>query len=931
MSRLLRNGVFLYLIIIFALIFTDLYSHLNKPLKTSISTGGITALANAWTPKQAQTILSNWNKAPAPLQVEGYQNDISGITKVVSDELSNTTSATNDTAIRLLGWNFVVIVVYSLLLASVFLQTVLYYGASSRAKVERAGKWSIWGVLVMGILNNILLLSAVKSGHPVLPWLTALSYWIYGKLIIVTVALCIIPRIRLILGLIPQLFSLLWEFRIVFAGLLFTWLILWVMDQGQDLLLTITSQPLGPIVSLSVISIFAVTNWYFPKYYDKTPQSVREVFSDSWQYTFNGDKPYEERIFTGRLLGAAGLILPGICVLHAMHIFRISYLIDFLQPSTIMVILLILYYLILQKKWFTNIKWLLIAALFLIALLSYSGLRSSENTQPGFLLFFALDFFLLSFVFILFTINRSSFPGLNRWLSTLILSAVIIVSLVFLYLNCFPLALSFSANARFFTLSVVFSGVLFYILFFSFLLVLGRKYNIQFITLLVIGLFVAALFTTNDYHLVRLVPEKSSNIAQTPPYDHLEDYASKWFDTRETEITAYYNRFHKPYPVFIINAYGGGIRAAAWTSKVISSIETTLLQHTRNDTDSTFRHDFQHYVFAYSGISGGTIGSSVLCAHRFAKLKNNNLLQEDTVLQCLYKRDFLTPVLVLMMGRDALLSSFGYNFMGDRGSYQERIWEKHISEAAHLMKADFVYDSTLDYYWYRDNKRYEVPLLFANSYTIDSGLKTISAPVYLNENNFPSAFLINNYLGEKRQYSQQMRLSTSSFLSARFPYISPEAKIDNTHHLLDGGLKDYSGAETVREIKLVLDSIVAHRDSLKTRVRFFILSLPNTIEQDDEQPVSKNIFELTAPLTGLVNNPAGNTLKSEGVNINAAKREGYDYSRIPPIAPKGQKGIRPVFPLGWQISDAALDFMDNCLLNGANREAVHAVADSIYK
>ena len=49
-----------------------------------------------------------------------------------------------------------------------------------------------------------------------------------------------------------------------------------------------------------------------------------------------------------------------------------------------------------------------------------------------------------------------------------------------------------------------------------------------------------------------------------------------------------------------------------------------------------------------------------------------------------------------------------------------------------------------------------------------------------------------------------IKLSTGSFLSARFPFISPTGKLDQTHHFMDGGLKENSGAETAREILSVL-------------------------------------------------------------------------------------------------------------------------------
>ena len=49
----------------------------------------------------------------------------------------------------------------------------------------------------------------------------------------------------------------------------------------------------------------------------------------------------------------------------------------------------------------------------------------------------------------------------------------------------------------------------------------------------------------------------------------------------------------------------------------------TLVYNTWLRSNSPYlstRFDFQHYVFSYSGASGGTMGAAVLCAQRYAQL-----------------------------------------------------------------------------------------------------------------------------------------------------------------------------------------------------------------------------------------------------------------------------------------------------------------------
>ncbi len=69
------------------------------------------------------------------------------------------------------------------------------------------------------------------------------------------------------------------------------------------------------------------------------------------------------------------------------------------------------------------------------------------------------------------------------------------------------------------------------------------------------------------------------------------------------------------YPVFFVNAYGGGIKAAAWTTMVIGRLDQLLRENVLKDS---LAHDFQHYAFSYSGVSGGAVGLSLLSAGRIS-------------------------------------------------------------------------------------------------------------------------------------------------------------------------------------------------------------------------------------------------------------------------------------------------------------------------
>jgi hypothetical protein len=70
---------------------------------------------------------------------------------------------------------------------------------------------------------------------------------------------------------------------------------------------------------------------------------------------------------------------------------------------------------------------------------------------------------------------------------------------------------------------------------------------------------------------------------------------------------------------------------------------------------------------------------------------------------------------------------------------------------------------------------------------------------------------------------------------------------------------------------------------------------------------------LTAPLTALMNNWVGNTRKADTVNAkNIDAYYHYHYYQLRPVG-VCVDNFKPVLPLGWQISDYALDQMESSL------------------
>lgn len=711
------------------------------------------------------------------------------------------------------------------------------------------------------------------------------------------------------------------RFRIVVIGLLFILFLLWAVDQGRDLLLVINDAYAGSVILIIAVSILAILNWYMPKVYDNSrhkPNEPKKVFEKGFNFGDDADSSIlaETKLKLSRIFGVVTFLIPAACILHAMIIFHIDYWLLKYDPFAILVVCVWGYVLASEGDGFKKLfyqkgkirpAFWIIMAIIAVAII-YGAIVSGSGFNPFSLASMALHLFMLSFVFFIITTLRDELAKIFRLgklsVQYFVFVPAVIAFLLFLYCNFQPIKVAFGNNLRYLTLPIIFSAVIFYTLFFSWLLVLGKKLKVQIITLIYLVGFSFAVFKVSNFHLARLKPDKSKR-----EYPTLKQYAVDWLKSRRADIQQYRSIYHQSdYPVYLVNAYGGGIRASAWTAMAISQLDQKLKVFDAA-MDVKLNSDFQHYIFAYSGASGGTLGESVLCASRYSYLNGQTQTRLETNCLPFFGKDFLTPVIVGLLGSDVWGAFTGADSWDDRAALQERTWEEHAATSG------FRFDQCLANYW-QDGKN-EVPLLFSNTFDVDSGRKAIAAPLTLLPSEFPGAVIVDKLIAD----TDQMRLSTAAMLSARFPFVSPTGKIGD-QHFADGGNIENSGAETSLEVeqvfKKVLDSL-SKTDSIFFRVRIHFLSLPNSIPGVTSTG-EKNLFELTAPLTGVVNLIDGNAGKADGINKLLSQSSGdFSYHKIQPARQlRSIHGVWPVYPLGWQISTEALRSMRYSLASDTN-------------
>lgn len=869
-------------------------------LETSWSPNGILSLELSFSQEKQDSILKTWEVTNRNFIFFG-------------NECKELTLSLN--AIRVAGdqnkWDYLFILIYT---TSLFVLFIRLYPSKGSASQLSLGLTLIFISGLFDCTENYFISQALlHSNSPAWHiWLASSIKWVSVSLICVYLLIQMIRQKWLVWFLQKVSFylsltgKLTWEFRIVFIGLLILFLSLWGMDQGRDLLLIINNYHLGPIFFLGTISILALLNWYLPKLYSiRELQHIRFVNFVSGRWTVDPATRVKDQLDGARLLGSLTFLIPAISILNAMRIFGIPYYLDFINPFFLLVFVLAFYQIALFHGWISHwfapagvvnkIRFFALATFTFVFILMLPFFP--DSVKPVFLGFLSLNLFLLSFVFIVFSSIRTCDWGISSWkinMTPFVILPGILLLLIFLLANIFPRLFFFNEEWRLLTLPVIICAIAFYTILFTYILIAGRIKNIRYITLLLIAGLVISRIKENPYHKLRTIPSQNGFASA----DSLPQYIRSWLNKRKAEIDSFHIRTNDSFPVFIVNAYGGGIRAAAWTTLVISDLD-------RRFADAGIR-PFQHFVLAYSGASGGTIGLSQLCAAGYC-------LQSDPLpgtWEELYKNDYLTPLIIGLMGRDVWNSSVGIHLCPDRSVLQDNVWEKQLS------RIGIAYDSPFVKYWDSTalHGKYEVPLLFSNSYDVDSGLKAIVAPVRLSHLQFPGTIFVEDLLLQDRNTS--LKLSTGAFLSARFPVISPSGKIDEFHHFMDGGLKENSGAETSREIMEVFAKTLrqlGRSDSVFRKVKVILLSIPNTIAGTDSLQTTANLFELTAPLTALMNNWVGNTRKADTINAkNIDNYFHYQYDQLRPSA-LCISNFKPVLPLGWQISDYALTQMRSSL------------------
>jgi heme exporter protein D len=266
----------------------------------------------------------------------------------------------------------------------------------------------------------------------------------------------------------------------------------------------------------------------------------------------------------------------------------------------------------------------------------------------------------------------------------------------------------------------------------------------------------------HPFHRVRLCDDEGcpapKSAAEYPhrPDDrpNVETAAKAWYAQAKTAFAlAHHGRVDESdrVPMVIVATAGGGIRAAYWTATVLEKIKADLGPN-----------GFPPYLFAISGVSGGSLGATAFDA-ALANSDEAACREKCKSSTEFLSEDFLAPTLASGIFKDAPASFLPDLGQDDRGAALEQGFE-HASQG--LLERPF-----LSLFPYGGQAASWRPILLLNATHEESGKRIITSHILIERNVFVDA------LDALHVLESDVRASTAAHNSARFSYISPAGNL----------------------------------------------------------------------------------------------------------------------------------------------------------
>jgi hypothetical protein len=450
-------------------------------------------------------------------------------------------------------------------------------------------------------------------------------------------------------------------------------------------------------------------------------------------------------------------------------------------------------------------------------------------------------------------------------------------------------------------------------------------YKVNLLLLLVFIFFIFGFFS--EPHKVKLYDTGRPRSAPFQARQNFDEYLKNWMDQHAAEL-----KRDSIVPMIFVHADGGASRSGYWVASVLSKLED--------------QSGFSHNLFCLSGASGGTVGNATffsllyLKEHSRHEKENGDLRKSSNATkmpvlpqaQQFLSTDFLSYTLARMLGPGAVLNLIA-PIIPDRARALERSLEQGAKDSTGVNR--FFNREFSSLLANKNDKNYRLPILSINVTRMQDGNPALISNIYI-DSSVSKARL--DILGQI-QPGKDMRLSTATILSARFPYLSPaglivqripdpvdtSATVTQHHYYVDGGYFDNSGAgviqEMIQKIERLKNDTAVHVNTkvqfdiqqLK-KLRYVIIHITNTRLRKNSLPrIHPFKNDLFAPIVTIAGTYGSQTA------VNNSRLEDYYYSLNKNDKPLRSTGLNEYFDINLYTKDPKESYPMNWVISNSIR------------
>lgn len=309
---------------------------------------------------------------------------------------------------------------------------------------------------------------------------------------------------------------------------------------------------------------------------------------------------------------------------------------------------------------------------------------------------------------------------------------------------------------------------------------------------------------------------------------------------------------------------------------------------------------FHKYIYCYSGVSGGALGTNFFNAELMRHLDSKDTTRYSYATERFFKNDFLAPVTGKLVFSEIINYFIPFHIASmDRAIAMEKVWEYAWKRIYSKDQENILGRS------FNETVKQGLPAVFINTTEVETGLQCVWSNVDIN------SLPLHQQRDLYKRTNKQIAYSTAINLSTRFPLISPGAaffykersgndSIPVRRHFVDGGYYENKGTETLLQ---VLQALHLENKPVKPYVLQF-----NFGEVDSSFVSVTSFNEVKEVVSGIYNTRRGrgsisqyelhhyvrDSLKGEFINLNLT----LNTKRI---------------PMNWILSNTAVNRLSDLI------------------